>query len=461
MAAHRITPENPEEKLVFLALSGAWGFYVIGAVYVVGPVLAISLLWIWGWRTYSDDWNLSGGRKPAVPAGVVVWAVGMLLMLLALLVAHIDYQLGFGQTLKSSIGWLKGWAMLAMFPFAGACLRIRPQLLIRAGGWFCLQTLCLLPFLIFAGVAHLPSKLYISPLQVIGGPGPEFFAVYLYIVDPSDNSLRWQFIAPWAPAAGMIGNMLFVMAMHERRRFFKVVGLITAVMMCIMTRSRMAQLFLVIYPPVVWSLSRLSKPWLLAAGAALSSAGGILANAILEAVGNAVQAFRSARMDSTRVREALGRIAVERWRADAPVWGHGVVVRGRHFVEFMPIGSHHTWFGLLYVKGMVGVCALAIPLLWTMLEMILVAQITRIGRVGLAMVLMIAFYSNGENLEILAYLMWPGLLLIGSAMRRGVSYAPVAAPLRIPADPSLRFRRKPTGDSDGIQPLSPTHSSHP
>ena len=192
-------------------------------------------------------------------------------------------------------------------------------------------------------------------------------------------------------------------------------------MMCFMTRSRMAMLFLVVYPPVVWGLSRLSKPWLLACAAVVSSIGGILADKILETVGTAVQAFRSARMDSTRVREALGRIAVERWRADAPIWGHGVVVRGRHFVEFMPIGSHHTWFGLLYVKGVVGVVALVIPLVWTVIEMILVAQITRIGRVGLAMTLMIAFYSNGENLEILAYLMWPGLLLIGSAMRRGTA----------------------------------------
>ena len=421
MATHRIAPENPEEKLVFWALSAAWGFYVIGAVYVVGPVLAVSLLWIWAWRSYIGDWDPNLGRKPPVPAGVVVWAVGMLLMLVALVVAHIDYQLGMAATIKSAVGWLKGWGMFAMFPFAGACLRIRPQLIVRAGGWFSLNTLCLMPLLIFAGIAHLPSKLYNSPLQVIGGPGPEFFAVYLYIVDPSDHSLRWEFIAPWAPAAGMIGNMLFVMAIHERDRFFKIVGLVASVMMCFMTRSRMAMLFLVVYPPVVWGLSRLSKPWLLACAAVVSSIGGILADKILETVGTAVQAFRSARMDSTRVREALGRIAVERWRADAPIWGHGVVVRGRHFVEFMPIGSHHTWFGLLYVKGVVGVVALVIPLVWTVIEMILVAQITRIGRVGLAMTLMIAFYSNGENLEILAYLMWPGLLLIGSAMRRGTA----------------------------------------
>jgi hypothetical protein len=351
----------------------------------------------------------------------MVWGLGMLAMLVALLVAHIDNELGFAATLKSSIGWLKGWAMLAMFPFAGACLRIRPQLVVRAAGWFCLQTLVLMPVLILAGIAHLPSKVYISPLQVIGGPGPEFFSVYLYTVDPSDHSLRWQFIAPWAPAAGMLGNMLFVLALFERNMRFRVIGLVASVMICFMTRSRMAMLFLVIYPPLIWSLSRLSKPYLLVCGAAVSSLGGIAAGAVLEAVQNAVKAFRSARMDSTRVREALGRIAVERWWEDAPIWGHGVVVRGRHFVEFMPIGSHHTWFGLLYVKGAVGAFALLVPLLWTVVEMLLLAQVTRIGRLGLTMTLLLIFYSFGENLEILAYLIWPGLLLIGSAFRRAVT----------------------------------------
>jgi len=33
--------------------------------------------------------------------------------------------------------------------------------------------------------------------------------------------------------------------------------------------------------------------------------------------------------------------------------------------------------------------------------------------VGLSMVLVLFFYTFGENLEILAYLFWPGLVMIG------------------------------------------------
>ena len=181
MAAPRIAPQNPEERLIFWALAGAWGFYVLGATYVIGPVLAMSLLAIHAWRAYAASWQPGASVAKPVPAGVVVWGLGMATMLVALLVAHITGELGFGQTLKSSIGWLKGWALLAMFPFIGACMRIRPQLVVRAAGWFSLQTLIAIPFLVLAGLAHLPSKLYVSPLQIIGGPGPEFFSVYLYI----------------------------------------------------------------------------------------------------------------------------------------------------------------------------------------------------------------------------------------------------------------------------------------
>ncbi|MEI7711542.1 MAG: hypothetical protein WCI94_08920 [Rhodospirillales bacterium] len=118
---------------------------------------------------------------------------------------------------------------------------------------------------------------------------------------------------------------------------------------------------------------------------------------------------------------ALGRIAVDRWWDEAPVWGHGVVVRGSHHVEFMPIGSHHTWYGLLYVKGAVGAFALALPIVWTIVEMLLLAQVSALGRIGLSVCLMLIFYSFGENLEILAYLAWPALLLLGCAFADAAS----------------------------------------
>ena len=45
----------------------------------------------------------------------------------------------------------------------------------------------------------------------------------------------------------------------------------------------------------------------------------------------------------TYIAGTKGRIEI-----DAFWFGHGTVAPGPHLVEYMPIGSHHTWFGLLF-----------------------------------------------------------------------------------------------------------------
>jgi len=372
------------------------------------------LLGLYFWRLYAV-WKAPDLRPAPMPAGVWAWIAGMVGMFVALLIAHIDWGLGIGATLKSSIGWVKGWALLAAFPLVGACLRIRPQIVVRAMMWLAIQTMCLIPILFIAALLHLPQKLFVSPLQIIGGPGPEFFSVYLYTIDPSNGASRWQFIAPWAPAAGMLGNLIFVLAGYERNRRLKRLAVLSCILICLMTKSRMAILFLAIYPPLMWSVSRISRPAIQLGCAALSLFIGMIADVVLQIIQGSVGAFRGARADSTRVRDALGQLAVHRWREEAPVFGHGIVQRGPHFVEFMPIGSHHTWFGLLYVKGLAGVLCLILPLIWTVVEMLLLAQVSALGKIGLGVLFMLLYYSNGENLEILSYLFWPGLLALGAA----------------------------------------------
>ena len=38
----------------------------------------------------------------------------------ALWVGHLDWSLGTGATIKSTIGWMKGWALIPLFLLAGA-----------------------------------------------------------------------------------------------------------------------------------------------------------------------------------------------------------------------------------------------------------------------------------------------------------------------------------------------------
>ena len=129
------------------------------------------------------------------------------------------------------------------------------------------------------------------------------------------------------------------------------------------------------------------------------------------------QRFHGARADSSRVRAALGRIAVQRWESEAYWWGHGNVERGPHLVEYMPIGSHHTWYGLLFVKGLVGAIALAVPMAWTAWMLLIGGRSSKAGVSAFGILMILGLYSLSENLEMLAYLYWPALMVLGMGLR--------------------------------------------
>lgn len=419
MAAPAADPRSVEDRVIALALAGTWPVYLTGGLYVLGPVLGVTLTAIYVLRVYVRGGFTPGAAAP--PAGVWVWIAGMAMMLIALWVGHVSEGLSTGQTIKSTIGWAKGWALFALFPLIGACLDIRLETILRAAGLTALITLLLTPALVLAPMVGLPEVLFVSPIKAVGGPGPEFFAVQLYSIDPGDGTPRWRFFTPWSPAAGLIGNLYLLFAIEDRRPFWRVVGVLAALAIIVLSKSRMSLLAAFLIWPAAFGVSLLGRPGVWFAGAAGVFSLGLISQQVFAKLNDGYQAFRGMRADSTRVREALGRIAVDRWREEAPIWGHGIVERGPHYVEYMPIGSHHTWFGLLFVKGAVGVFALILPLIWSLLECAALALSSRLGRLALAIVLLMFFFTFGENLEILAYLFWPGLVVLGMAMKEAAT----------------------------------------
>ena len=181
-----------------------------------------------------------GFGRERIPLGVHVWIVGMVAMLIALIAGHMDFGLGMALTIKSSIGWAKGWALMFVFPFIGAMMRIRASIIYRAANVLALHTLLLVPVFVVAAFANLPHPLYISPLRAVGGPGDEFFAVELYGIDNTNGSKRWRFFAPWSPAAAFVANIAFVFALYEKDRFWKWIGIVSSIVVCIMSASRLA-----------------------------------------------------------------------------------------------------------------------------------------------------------------------------------------------------------------------------
>lgn len=411
-------PQNPAERMVYRALIWTWPFYAIGALYVVGPVLAWTLgglaaLVLYLGPAVRDDLRATG----PVPLLIQVWFLGMLVMLVALWVGHLDWGLGLKQTIKSSIGWAKGWALLALFPLIGAVLPIRRAVLIRGQCVIGLWTLALAPLMLAAPYVGLPEKIFTSPFKVIGGPGPEYFSVYFFTFDPASWTPRWQFYAPWSPFAALLGVIMVLFALEEKDRKWLAAGVAAGVLMILASKSRMGLVGLVACTIAPRMLPLILRGWAWQITAGLTASLAVLGTALVTAMKDAVATFKGARADSTRVRETLQRIASERWQNEAVWFGHGTVHPGSHAVEYMPIGSHHTWYGLLFVKGLVGFFALLVPLAWHTLVTVIDAARHPRGRLPLGILMTIILLSFGENLEIEAYMLWPGLVLLGVHLR--------------------------------------------
>ncbi|MEA5512666.1 O-antigen ligase domain-containing protein [Nodularia sp. UHCC 0506] len=413
-----IKPENIPEKAVWWAIANTYYIWVFGGLYVVGAVLPWVLIFLLLIKILAQTKDTPEEEKITISLSVWIWIISMLMMQVALIAGHLDYNLPTSLIIKSSIGWAKGWAALALYPLAG-CLKIRPQIIYRAVCIVGLHTLLIVPFLLVTPLLNLPQVLYVSPLKAVGGPGNEFFDVPLYEIDGSTGDLRWRLFTPWGPALGFVGNVNFMLALQEKNQKWRWLGLVGSVVMCLVCKSRLAQVCIIIIPVLTKVLSGLARPQMLIGLGFFSYLSGIFAPSIIVAFNNFWEGFKAARAGSTRVRMALKEIAVYRWRTEAPIWGHGVVEEGPHLVEYMPIGSHHSWAGLLFVKGIVGFIALAAPLLFSFVDLLIKSMDSRrpTAKVGLSVVMILFLYTFGENLEILVYLYWPGLVVMGLAFQ--------------------------------------------
>ncbi len=410
-------PENFPERVLWYSLLGTYGFFLIGGLYIVGSLLGWILLACLLRKLWHQTDETPEAEKIHIPLAIWVWIAGMVAMEITLIIGHMDFDLETGLIVKSSIGWAKGWASLALFPLAGT-LPIRPQLLYRIACIIGFQTLLFFPLFLLAYLLHLPESPYVSPLRLIGGPGDDFFAPSFYELDPENHQPRWRLFTPWAPALGFMGNVYFFLALQEVNQKWRWFGLIGSIFMCLVSVSRLALLSIPVVFILTQVLSRSSRPLTLIGLGISSCTAGIVSPILLGALSEFSDKFKSARASSSRVREVLGRIAVERWKSEAPIWGHGAVEPGPHLVEFMPIGSHHTWFGLLFVKGIMGFASLAVPMIYSFGDLLIRSQFSQISSVGLSMVLILFLYTFGENLEILAYLYYPALVMMGIAFKQ-------------------------------------------
>ncbi|BAU66438.1 hypothetical protein STA3757_38430 [Stanieria sp. NIES-3757] len=423
MKAISIQPQNLPEKLIWYYILGTYPIYYLGGQYLLAPLLGYFLVSYLVWQWWNQTPTTLQEEKITIPFAVWLWIIGILVIEIALIVGHLDFDLGFGKLINSSVNrWLRTWTLFPIFMLIGS-LQIRPQLIYRAVCIFCLQSLFMV---LIASLFRMPEVIYTSPLQIFGGG--EFYQVHIFgsTLDHG-TEFRLLLFAPWPPALGLVASIYFFLARQEQDSKLRWLGMLGAVAMLIGSASRLA----IICVPFVWFLTwfllNISRPLVQLVTGLVAFCGGFLTPTIINIMQAAQDRFTKTRAGSSKVRTVLGRIALYRWQNEALIWGHGTVEeRGPKVTAYMPIGTHHTWFSILYNHGLVGCLGLAIPLVWSLVELIVIAQKSSIARVGLSIILVLLVFSLGENIDSLTYLYWPGLIILGIAFQESFAWSSFA-----------------------------------
>ena len=233
---------------------------------------------------------------------------------------------------------------------------------------------------------------------------------------------RLYTFAPWYTATGTLGNFFFFLAWEEKASKWRIAGLISALIMVVVSQSRAALLCIPFALVVTWFLRNIFDPRVQLFSSFTCFLLGIFSVQISKAIAFAKEQFTNFRgkdsLYSSRVRNVLYRMTIKEWWNEAPIWGHGRVQEiGPEVISEMPLGTHNTWLGGLYTFGLVGFTAFAIASLFTFLNLIIHARKSNIGRVGLCLFISLFVSTFTDSVEYVNYVYWLALLFIGIALR--------------------------------------------
>ncbi len=408
-------PCNLPETLIWYYIIGTYAIYYIGGLYLFAPLLAIFLTGylLKKWWLQTPDTPEQERVRVSIPAWVWLICVGVIAI--AALVGGISADLPTSKIIFTLVNrWFRTFALMALFPLIGH-LQIRPQLIYRAACIFCIQSLVLvLLFTLLSNLFNSSIYSFVSPLSKFGG-GELYYDVRLFgaVIDVSEK--RLQMIAPWPPALGLVGDIFFCLCMQEKEKKLKILGMMGAAALVISSVSRAAIVCLPLIPIISWLLASFASSWIMFFISGIILSGTIFLSEIKDKVDEFATAVNEYRGGSSKARDLLKQLALDGWR-ESPIWGHGTMTEnGPASVGFRGIGSHHTWYGILYAYGIVAAIPFAIALLWSLFDLITKVGTHKHANAGICILFVLLIFSTVDNIDTLTYLYWPGLVVLGIA----------------------------------------------
>jgi hypothetical protein len=420
-ADRSLQPQNFAERAIWYTIVLSYPLYFLGLVFPVNTTLPWLMLINVGLRFWQQTPWTPRHERIQIPPLVWVWTIAALTVLLAMYVGLMDFGYDTREIIRSTLNWMREWALFPICLTIGSCLNIRPQLIYRAVCNLCAQSIVMLMLCVGAYFAKLPDLIYDSPIERLTQNGKMFYEIRWYLIDVDSGSLRFSLFTPWAPALGLVACIYFLLTLQESNKFWKTIGIVGSTAMLLASVSRGAFIFLPLSILLIWLWVSANRAYLQLVVGFLVFWLGLFGFTAMQAFEGAVEGFKGARKSSSALRERLQTVAFDRW-LEAPMWGHGKQIQGPAVLKKMPLGSHHTWFGLLFSHGLVGFIAILIASGTTVLCLTIQAKQNPLARVGLGIMLLLLLTSLGENMEKLAYLIWPALVLVGMTLRRGLHY---------------------------------------
>jgi hypothetical protein len=412
-----MSPNNLPEKLIWYYITWNYLIYLMGAQFILAPLMAWFLLGYLIVKWWFQDENTPLSEQIYLSTSSLIGIAAMLVVAITFVIGSLDFEESYYVIARNFFnGWVRMWSLLVIFPLIGH-LNIRPQIIFRAVSIFCSQSLILVVlFWIIAFMTGGYSFNYISPLYKFGGLLNYYTVIIGNWVDV--NEWRVQMIAPWPPAMGLLANIYFFLVMQESDKKWKYLGMLGAVIMILSTFSRTA----IIGLPLVYIfglfIDKIRNPLIFFSSGLAAFAFTVFVDPIIDFFTQFVAMFKKFRQGSTTAREELQFLALEAWKKKAFLWGHGSFSQyGSQATGGHSVASDNTLYGVLFQLGFIGGLSLAIAFFSVFLELLQKSITYRYTKTGLEILSVFAIFLLTENLEASAYLYWPGLVMLGILLR--------------------------------------------
>ncbi len=399
---------------------------------IIAYVLATPLLWTAGLLIPLGGLLLlwlvmRAGPRAALTPVVLVWLLVAGTQAVSVLVngAGEDRSAGFVVYRLLSSG-VTGWAVLGLALAVGARFRMARPELVRAvcvfGGYLVLFGCVALLLHSFTGLRELALRTPPAMLLPATAPVVEHsFTMHIFTTDDllGRDLPRLVLFYPWPVVLGFAGIAVFFIAQLESNLPLRLLGSAGGLIAVLGSQGRapILALFILLFVDAV--LLRFDRRKLPLLGAA-----GILLLALLLPMGITPADIASAgyesvnemRPGSSMARELVNTLSIAGF-LESPVFGKGWVGGVITTGATMVVGTHSSFYGLLYTGGLVTFLAFLTALATTLI--VLARRVGRgpIQRTGLLIMLGLALLSYGEGVYSFALPCVPLLLFVGGTLR--------------------------------------------